>query len=107
MYMGETRGPTGALVHLLCDRRLKTPGNGAAKESNLPTVGLPRLTGFEGRLGHRPRPLRGEGYARRTAKARSPWGSALATLSSTSVSWCPSARHPQPHRRTPDRGGEE
>src|SRR3954471_14477149 len=57
MYMGETRGPTGALVHLLCDRRLKTPGNGAAKESNLPSVGLPRLTGFEGRLGHRPRPL--------------------------------------------------
>ena len=32
--------------------------NGAAQESNLPTVGLPRLTGFEDRLGHRARPLR-------------------------------------------------
>src|SRR5215211_1540897 len=30
---------------------------GVAKESNLPSVGLPRLTGFEDRLGHRPRPL--------------------------------------------------
>jgi hypothetical protein len=26
--------------------------NGAAQESNLPSVGLPRLTGFEDRLGH-------------------------------------------------------
>ena len=34
------------------DRR----GNdGAAQESNLPSVGLPRLTGFEDRLGHRAR----------------------------------------------------
>ena len=32
--------------------------NGAAQESNLPTVGLPRLTGFEDQLGHRARPLR-------------------------------------------------
>jgi hypothetical protein len=31
--------------------------DGVAKESNLPSVGLPRLTGFEDRLGHRPRPL--------------------------------------------------
>jgi hypothetical protein len=29
--------------------------NGAAQESNLPSVGLPRLTGFEDRLGHRAR----------------------------------------------------
>jgi hypothetical protein len=28
-------------------------GYGAAQESNLPSVGLPRLTGFEDRLGHR------------------------------------------------------
>jgi hypothetical protein len=28
------------------------PANGAAQESNLPSVGLPRLTGFEDRLGH-------------------------------------------------------
>lgn len=28
---------------------------GAAQESNLPSVGLPRLTGFEDRLGHRAR----------------------------------------------------
>src|SRR3954463_4958888 len=66
MYMGETRGPTAALVHLLCDRRLKTARDGAAKESNLPSVGLPRLTGFEDRLGHRPRPLQG---AQRTSSA--------------------------------------
>ena len=32
--------------------------NGAAQESNLPSVGLPRLTGFEDQLGHRARPLR-------------------------------------------------
>jgi hypothetical protein len=32
--------------------------NGAAQESNLPSVGLPRLTGFEDRLRHRPLPLR-------------------------------------------------
>ena len=31
------------------------PRDGAAKESNLPTAGLPRLPGFEGRLGHRAR----------------------------------------------------
>lgn len=31
--------------------------DGVAKESNLPSVGLPRLTGFEDRLGHRPQPL--------------------------------------------------
>ena len=35
--------------------------HGAAQESNLPSVGLPRLTGFEDRLGHRaraaPRPV--------------------------------------------------
>src|SRR3954468_23794084 len=29
--------------------------SGAAQESNLPSVGLPRLTGFEDRLGHRAR----------------------------------------------------
>jgi hypothetical protein len=32
--------------------------NGAAQESNLPSDGLRRLTGFEDRLGHRARPLR-------------------------------------------------
>ena len=35
-------------------------GYGAAQESNLPSVGLPRLTGFEDRLGHRAPPLRCE-----------------------------------------------
>jgi hypothetical protein len=32
--------------------------NGAAQESNLPSVGLRRRTGFEDQVGHRPRPLR-------------------------------------------------
>ena len=32
--------------------------NGAAQESNLPSVGLRRRTGFEDQLGHRPLPLR-------------------------------------------------
>jgi hypothetical protein len=36
--------------------------SGAAQESNLPTAGLRRLTGFEDRLGHQPRPLRTGGY---------------------------------------------
>jgi len=31
---------------------------GAAQESNLPSVGLRRRTGFEDQLGHRPQPLR-------------------------------------------------
>jgi hypothetical protein len=55
--------------------------DGAAQESNLPTVGLPRLTGFEDQLGHRARPLRWErnlplrhaksrGFAGRPAKKR-------------------------------------
>jgi hypothetical protein len=35
--------------------------NGAAQESNLPSLGLPDLTGFEDRLRHRPPPLRGGG----------------------------------------------
>jgi len=35
------------------------PANGAAQESNLPSVGLRRRTGFEDQLGHRPQPLRG------------------------------------------------
>jgi hypothetical protein len=39
--------------------------NGAAQESNLPSLGLPDLTGFEDRLGHRARPLRAEAYAAR------------------------------------------
>ena len=34
--------------------------HGAAQESNLPSDGLRRLTGFEDRLGHRARPLRRE-----------------------------------------------
>jgi hypothetical protein len=38
--------------------------NGAAQESNLPSVGLRRRTGFEDQLGHRPRPLRGGAYLR-------------------------------------------
>jgi hypothetical protein len=37
----------------------RNPTNGAAQESNLPSLGLPDLTGFEDRLGHRARPLRG------------------------------------------------
>ena len=36
-------------------------GYGAAQESNLPSVGLPRLTGFEDRLGHRAPPLHSAG----------------------------------------------
>ena len=32
--------------------------NGAAQESNLPSLGLPDLTGFEDRSGHRALPLR-------------------------------------------------
>ena len=35
----------------------REPPDGVAKESNLPSVGLPRLADFEDRLGHRPRPL--------------------------------------------------
>jgi len=35
--------------------------NGAAQESNLPSVGLRRRTGFEDQLGHRPPPLQGQG----------------------------------------------
>ena len=31
------------------------PCHGAAQESNLPSLGLPDLTGFEDRLGHRAR----------------------------------------------------
>ena len=34
---------------------------GAAQESNLPSLGLPDLTGFEDRLRHRPPPLRKRG----------------------------------------------
>ena len=41
--------------------------HGAAQESNLPSLGLPDLTGFEDRLGHRALPLRGEAYAGRGA----------------------------------------
>ncbi len=37
--------------------------NGAAWESNPPSAGLPHLTGFEDRLGHRALPLRRERYA--------------------------------------------
>jgi hypothetical protein len=33
--------------------------NGAAQESNLPSLGLPDLTGFEDQSGHRALPLRG------------------------------------------------
>src|SRR3954454_7591213 len=38
--------------------------NGAAQESNLPSVGLRRRTGFEDQLGHQPRPLRRGAYRR-------------------------------------------
>jgi hypothetical protein len=38
----------------------RNPANGAAQESNLPSVGLRRRTGFEDQLGHRTRPLRAE-----------------------------------------------
>jgi hypothetical protein len=34
--------------------------DGAAQESNLPSVGLRRRTGFEDQLGHRAQPLRAE-----------------------------------------------
>jgi|SRR5215211_3402946 len=51
--------------------------SGAAQESNLPSVGLQRLTGFEDRLGHRARaapPARlaanGRGYGRSSAQSR-------------------------------------
>jgi hypothetical protein len=49
----------GTLVpnHLLI---VIVPLNGAAQESNLPSVGLRRRTGFEDQLGHRPQPLRGQ-----------------------------------------------
>jgi hypothetical protein len=46
---------------------------GAAQESNLPSVGLRRRTGFEDQLGHRPRPLRAQSNYGRSA------GNALAT----------------------------
>jgi hypothetical protein len=36
--------------------------NGAAQESNLPSVGLRRRTGFEDQLGHRPQPLHSGAY---------------------------------------------
>jgi hypothetical protein len=49
---GNGRGPRERAFSLL--RRCF----GAAQESNLPTVGLLRLTGFEDQLGHRARPLR-------------------------------------------------
>jgi hypothetical protein len=39
------------------------------KESNVRSVGLPRLTGFEDRLGHRPRPLPVERALKRPEKA--------------------------------------
>jgi hypothetical protein len=47
-------------VNLALESRMcaRDPANGAAQESNLPTVGLLRLTGFEDQLGHRARPLR-------------------------------------------------
>src|SRR4051812_37564167 len=32
--------------------RTRDPAHGAAKESNLPSVGLPRPAGFEDRMGH-------------------------------------------------------
>jgi hypothetical protein len=32
--------------------RSQSAPDGAAKESNLPSVGLPRPAGFEGRMGH-------------------------------------------------------
>ena len=46
-------------------RTSASPASTASRElerrrgSSLPSVGLPRLTGFEDRLGHRPMPLRG------------------------------------------------
>ena len=47
--------------------------SGAAQESNLPTAGLRRLTGFEDRLGHQPRAAPRGGYASRAkARARNP-----------------------------------
>ena len=39
-------------------RGLGATVDGAAQESNLPSGGLRRLTGFEDRLGHRALPLR-------------------------------------------------
>jgi hypothetical protein len=43
-------------------RKTQNRLNGAAQESNLPSVGLRRRTGFEDQLGHRPQPLRGGHY---------------------------------------------
>src|SRR5436190_10169642 len=47
-------GP-GQLYALGPDTRTESLGSGAAPESNRPSVGLPRRTGFEDRLGHRAR----------------------------------------------------
>ncbi len=49
----RARGVDSDVVHL--SRRSRP--HGAAPESNRASVGLPRLTGFEGRLGHQARPL--------------------------------------------------
>ena len=53
--------------------------NGAAQESNLPSVGLPRLTGFEDRLGHRARAAPQASYQAKTRPlglgARGDWKS--------------------------------
>jgi hypothetical protein len=50
---------------------MPTSSNGAAQESNLPSVGLPRLTGFEDRLGHRARAAPRTSLASKKALQRS------------------------------------
>src|SRR5213596_438265 len=41
---------------------MRGSSDGAAQESNLPSLGLPDLTGFEDRLGHRARAAPRRGY---------------------------------------------
>ena len=45
----------GTVAHTQAMRLFRLFWSGAAQESNLPSVGLPRLTGFEDQLGHRAR----------------------------------------------------
>jgi hypothetical protein len=47
--------PTSESGHEAESERVLEASNGAAQESNLPSDGLRRLTGFEDRLGHRAR----------------------------------------------------
>jgi hypothetical protein len=52
---GSSLSTRNESVRAKCSATRHFLSNGAAQESNLPSVGLPRLTGFEDRLGHRAR----------------------------------------------------